>query len=162
MKPAPASTDEVRVTTTIGVDAASAFRLFTEDVDLWWKGGPRFRWYPERGGKLRFEPGVGGRFLEDYGDDAFEVGRIEVWEPPRRLAFTFRARSFTPEQSTRVEIDFESVVEGCRVTVVHSGWDRIEAGHPARHGMDAASFDAMMGLWWADLLNAARRKSADA
>ncbi|MEM7413408.1 MAG: SRPBCC domain-containing protein [Myxococcota bacterium] len=155
-----ASTDAVEVSTTLAVAPDLAFRLFTEEVDLWWKGGPRFRWYPERGGTLRFEPGVGGRFLEDYGDDAFEVGRVRVWEPATRLVFDFRARNFSPDQSTEVDVTFEAVGEGCRVTVVHSGWDAIAADHPARHGMDAASFDAMMGLWWADLLNAARKRAA--
>ena len=160
MTAATENTDEVRVTTTVAVEPEAAFRLFTEDVDLWWKGGPRFRWFPERGGSLRFERRVGGRFLEDYGDEAFEVGRIDTWDPPRHLGFSFRTRNFTPEQSTRVDVSFEPANEGCRVTVVHSGWDAIEAGHPARHDLDAASFDAMMGLWWADLLNAVRRRAA--
>lgn len=33
----------VRVSTIIAVDPQEAFRIFTEEVDLWWKRSPRFR-----------------------------------------------------------------------------------------------------------------------
>ncbi len=155
--------DAVRVTSRVDVDPATAFRVFTEEVDAWWRDGPRFRWHPERGSALRFEPGVGGRFLETYADapgDGFEVGRIRVWDPPRRLVFGFRARNFLPDQSTEVEVRFEADGPATRVTVEHRGWAALGAEHPARHGMDAPAFRAMMGGWWADLLTAARRHAA--
>lgn len=156
--------DSIRVTSRIDVDSATAFRLFTEQVNAWWRGGPRFRWHPERGGELRFEPGVGGRFLEVYASgESFEVGRIRVWEPPRRLVFGFRARSFASGESTEVEVRFAPSGAGGRatdVTVEHRGWASLRPDHPARHGMDAASFENMMGGFWADLLTAARRHAA--
>jgi hypothetical protein len=46
------------------------------------------------------------------------------------------------------------------VTVEHRGWASLRPDHPARHGMDAASFENMMGGFWADLLTAARRHAA--
>lgn len=152
--------DAVRVTTVVEVDPTAAFAVFTEEVDAWWRDGPRFRWYPDRKGRLVIEPGEGGRFVEVYPDAAhepFEVGRVRVWDPPRRLVFSFRARSFAPAESTEVEVRFEPEGEVTRVSVEHRGWAALRSDHPARHGMDASAFDNMMGVWWADLLTAARR-----
>jgi uncharacterized protein YndB with AHSA1/START domain len=108
---------------------------------------------------MRFEPGVGGRLLEIYDEashDAFELGRVRVWEPGARLVFDFHARNFAPGQITEVEIRFEPDAGGTRVTLEHRGWDRIPAEHPARHGLTGGTFTAMMGLFWADLLVSAR------
>lgn len=149
----------IRVTTLVAVDPVTAFEIFTEDVDAWWGRGPRFRWAPGREGTLRFEPGVGGRLVEAYdesGDDAFEVGRVRVWDPAARLVFEFRARNFEEGQVTEVEVLFEPEGAGTRVTVEHRGWDSLPPDHPARHGMDDESFGNMMRVWWADLLGAAQ------
>jgi hypothetical protein len=153
--------DAVRVTSRVDVDPDTAFRVFTEEVDAWWRHGPRFRWHEKRGGTLRFEKGEGGRFLEVYPTgDSFEVGRIRVWDPPHRLVFGFRARSFGPDESTEVEVRFEARGDATDVTVEHRGFAALRADHPARHGMDAGAFTNMMGTFWADLLTAARRYAA--
>ena len=153
--------DTVRVSTRVEVDPETAFRVFTDEVDDWWRDGPRFRWHPERGGTMRFEPGEGGRFLEVYPDgESFEVGRIRIWDPPRRLVFGFRARSFAPSEITEVEVSFEARGDATDVSIEHRGFARLRADHPARHGLDAGAFSNMMGTWWADLLTAARRHTA--
>jgi Activator of Hsp90 ATPase homolog 1-like protein len=155
------SADAVRVTSRVEVDPGTAFRLFTEEVDVWWRTGPRFRWHPERGGTLRFEGGPGGRFVEVYPDGAsFEVGRIRVWDPPRRLVFGFRARNFAADESTEVEVRFEASGEATDVTVEHRGFAALRADHPVRHGLGVGAFENMMGVFWADLLTAARRHAA--
>ncbi|MDJ0847486.1 MAG: SRPBCC domain-containing protein [Myxococcota bacterium] len=153
-------TDSVSASTTVDVDPATAFAVFTEEIDAWWGHGPRFRWRPRRGGRLRFEPGAGGRLVEVYDDgddDAFEVGRVLVWEKAERLVFEFRARNFEPGQATEVEVRFEAVGQATRVTVEHRGWDALPPDHPARHGHEGPAFRTMMGLWWGDLLESARR-----
>jgi len=153
--------DAVRVTSRVEVDADTAFRVFTEEVDAWWRAGPRFRWHPERGGTLRFVGGQGGRFVEVYPDgESFEVGRIRVWDPPRRLVFGFRARSFAPDENTEVEVRFEASGDATDVTVLHRGFAALRADHPARHGLGTGAFENMMGVFWADLLTAARRHAA--
>ena len=153
--------DAVRVTSRVDVDPDTAFRVFTEDVDAWWRTGPRFRWHPERRGTLRFEGGEGGRFVEVYPDGAsFEVGTIRVWDPPRRLVFGFRARSFAPGEGTEVEVRFDPSGDATDVTVWHRGFAALRADHPARHGLGAGAFENMMGTFWADLLTAARRHAA--
>ena len=155
--------DSVYASTLVEVDPATAFEVFTEEIDAWWGRGPRFRWKPHRGGRLRFEPGVGGRLLEVYedgGDDVFEVGRILVWEEAARLVFEFRARNFEPGQATEVEVLFAGEGGGTRVSVEHRGWSALPADHPARHGHEGTAFASLMGLWWADLLQSIRRHAA--
>ena len=35
--------DQVRAITTVAVDPETAFQVFTDEVDLWWKRGPAHR-----------------------------------------------------------------------------------------------------------------------
>ncbi len=42
--------DEVEVTTLVAADAELAFAVFTEEIDLWWRHGPRHRTQGERSG----------------------------------------------------------------------------------------------------------------
>lgn len=147
-------TDSVTVTTVVAVDPATAFRIFTEETDAWWRQGPRFRPAVGRSGSMRFEPGPEGRLVEVYSDaagDEFELGRILAWEPGERLVFEMGARAFEPGETTEVAVHFEPVERGTRVTVVQRGWDAIRPDHPARHGQDTNAFLASMGLWWGDL-----------
>jgi hypothetical protein len=140
----------------VAADPATAFALFTTEVDAWWKRGPMFRPAVGKGGTLHFEPGSGGRLIETYEDgSAFEFGHVRVWEPPRRLVFDMIARKFRPGESTEVEVRFESEGQQTRVTVVNRGWDRFAQDHPVRHGMGDPAFTDMMGVWWTDLLKGA-------
>jgi hypothetical protein len=153
--------DCVRVTTTVAVDPATAFAIFTEEVDLWWRRGPRYRFGGGREGALAFEPGVGGRLVEVYAaGDEYEVGRVRAWQPGRRLAFVWRGTTFAPGEETEVEVRFERVAAGTRVTLEHRGWEALRADHPARHGLTGPAFASMVGLWWGDLLTTLRARAA--
>jgi uncharacterized protein YndB with AHSA1/START domain len=157
-------TDRIKVTTVLAVDPATAFEIFTEEVDAWWKHGPRYRFSVHRKGVMRFEPGVGGRLVEEYDGavgDLFEVGRVLEWKPAECLAFEWRGRNFEPGQVTRVEIRFEAVEAGTRVTLEHRGWDALPSDHPARHGLGGEAFTSMIGLWWAEILGSARAFAAN-
>lgn len=142
------ATDSVQVTTVVSVDPMTAFAVFTEEVDQWWKLGPRFR---GAGGTLRFEPGEGGRLVQtDLDGSEFELGRVQVWKPGESLLLVWRNRNFEPDQETEVEVTFEKAGSGTRVTIEHRGWDTLPADHPARHGLEGEAFSAMMGVWWGD------------
>ena len=149
MSPAPS----VTATTVVAADPATAFEVFTSEVDAWWKRGPQFRPSVRGPGVLQFEPRVGGRFLEVYKDgSSCEFGRITVWEPGERLAFQCRARDFGPDEFTEVDVRFETEAGGTRVTLENRGWDRFPNAHPVRHGMGEPAFSDVMGVWWADVL----------
>jgi uncharacterized protein YndB with AHSA1/START domain len=156
--------DRVRAATTVAVDPDTAFRVFTEEIDLWWKRDAAHRFGRGRSGRLRFEPGPGGRLVEEFGaaGDLYEVGRVRAWEPGGRLVFEFRALAFEPGQTTEVELRFERVPGGTRVELEHRGWGALRADHPARHGLEGEAFAGMLGLWWADLLLALGRRARGA
>jgi uncharacterized protein YndB with AHSA1/START domain len=162
----PIAGDRARVTVGVALPPAQAFRIFTEEIELWWRRGPRFRNAPDDSGLIALEPRMGGRVFESYTVDAVErvveIGRIRVWDPPRRLLFDWRASNFAPAERTEVEVLFEATASGTRVTVTHSGWAAIRADHPVRHGRTGADFSREIGLWWGALLASWRVRCAAA
>lgn len=160
----PAAGDSATATVFVKVPPEAAFEVFTAEVDLWWKQGPRFRVGGRQPGQLNFEPRVGGRLLETVqapsGPRTFEMGRVTAWSPPRLLEFEWRAVNFKPGEKTFVSVKFEPSRGGTLVSVRHSGWSALREGHPARHGLAGADFSRMIGMWWGDLLTALREHAA--
>lgn len=140
--------DKVRVQTFVDVAIADAFAVFTEEIELWWRSGPAYR----VGGALRMEPRLGGRVFEGER----EIGVITAWDPPQRLAMTWRGVNFASDESTTVEVWFESRADGTRVTLEHRGFAALRPDHPVRHGKDVAAFLGDLGLWWGGLLTSLR------
>ena len=70
----PVTSETVASEVEVGVDPDVAFTAFTEELDLWWVRGPINHWAGGRVVAMRCEPGVGGRLLEVYEDDALELG----------------------------------------------------------------------------------------
>ncbi len=152
--------ETVRVSIDLAVDPLAAFVAFTDDVDQWWARGPKNRFRAPWVGIMRFKPGPHGRLIEIYDDetnDHFEVGHITAWEPGQRLAFTWRIPNFAPDEITHVEIRFEPIDSGTRVTLEHRGWEALCPDHPARHGLTGTAFRMMHSGWWADHLVAIRK-----
>jgi uncharacterized protein YndB with AHSA1/START domain len=157
--------DQARASVLVRVDRERAFRSFTEEIDLWWRRGSKYRVAGKRRGIIALEPRVGGRLFESFevdGETRVSVtGQVIAWEPPARLVFVWRAVNFAPSESTEVEVLFEPDGESTLVTVTHRGWSKIRPDHPARHGLAPAAFLRMMGMWWGDLLSSARVHAAD-
>lgn len=150
--------DQVRVTVSVPVGPEQAFAIFTQEIDLWWRRGPRFRAAGGARALIAIEPRVGGRVFESLGDDGavHSIGEVLAWEPPARLLFWWRAVNFAPAEHTEVEVTFRAVGTGTHVTVLHRGWAALRPDHPVRHGQAPAAFIAMMGRWWGDQLSALR------
>jgi uncharacterized protein YndB with AHSA1/START domain len=158
------SGDSARVSVMVAVPPPLAFEIFTEEIDRWWRRGVKFRPTGGRGGFLRIEPQVGGRLFESVdgaaGASVFEVGRVRVWEPPQRLAFTWRNANYAADEQTEVDVVFAPADAGTLVTVTHSGFSSLRAGHPARHGLQGGDFSRMIGIWWGEQMNSLRELSA--
>ena len=165
---APAPGDSARVAVFVRVAVDDAFDVFTREIDLWWRTGPAYRIAGRRRGQLVFEPKLGGRLFETFESaradrpegHTIQVGEVIAWEPPRRLALTWRGVNFKPHESTEVEVRFEPSGEGTMVTVVHSGWSSLPSEHPARHGLTGADFSRMIGMWWGGLMTSFRQHVA--
>jgi len=130
------STDAVQASIEVAVDPAAAFAAFTDDIDQWYVVDEHTVPDFTRTKAIRFEPYVGGRLL-DVHDAATGEGRaiatVTAWEPGDRLAFT-------DARETTVEVTFAPSDYGTRVTLVHSGLDRLpnsEAEHVRRYGWHA-------------------------
>ncbi len=146
-------TSKVLVSLRVAATPERAFAVFTEEIGRWWRPNQLFQFTPRAPGVLAFEPRSGGAFRETFPDgQVFEIGRITVWEPGARLAFTWRQASFAPGQITDVEVRFEPVGSETRVTVEHRGWESVPQGHVARHGFPDAIFLQRHGEWWQALL----------
>jgi len=160
----PLPGDKARVSVQVGVSPADAFAVFTEEIDLWWRRGLRFRASGRSVGTLVLEAGAGGRLFERFDaagtGQIVEVGRIVTWEPPSRLVFEWRNLSFAPHEKTEVEVRFDPTEGGTLVTVEHRGWAALRGDHPARHGLEGPAFSRMIGLWWGDLMTALREHVA--
>ncbi len=135
----------------VPVNPERAFQLYTAEIDRWWKRGTYYWNDRARAQGLRFEPFVGGRFIEVYDvqtGEGFEIGRIQVWEPGRRLVHTWRQADWPAGEQTIVEVLFEPVSKGTLVTVTHRGWEKITGGKLLRDGYEQGLRD-LLG-WYAE------------
>ena len=159
-KPGGADGDHVRITVLVAVDREVAFRVFTEEIDQWWRRGVKFRVSGKRPGVMRIEPRIGGRLFEtietEAGPREIETGQVTAWEPPARLVFEWQGVNFAPNEKTEVEVQFTSSPSGTSVTLTHRGWSQIRSDHPARHGLATREFCQMLGMWWSDLMTSLR------
>lgn len=151
---------------SVAVPVAEAFRVFTEEIELWWRRGPRFRSAPGTSGLICLEPKLDGRVFESFtygfGESVVEIGRIKVWQPPTRVLFDWRNVNFASDENTEVEVLFEAIGAGgagTRVAVIHRGWRDIRADHPSCHGLPQAEFIRMIGMWRGDLLGNLRQRA---
>lgn len=134
----PSETGQVvTVSVDVPLDPQAAFELYTSGIMRWWRLDSPYWNDHRRRRALRFEPGVGGRFIEVYDEtsgEGFEIGRISAWEPGRRIAYTWRQADWAPEALTRVEVIFEPVDAGTRVLVRHRGWETLAGGDETAAG----------------------------
>jgi uncharacterized protein YndB with AHSA1/START domain len=148
-------TSKVYVALRVKATPEQAFAAFVGEIGIWWRPSALFETTP-RPGVLSFDTpnaqGEGGRLIETRaGGKIFEIGKITVWEPPGRLAFTWRQANFPPDLTTEVEVGFEAVGEETRVSIEHRGFDQVPAG-AARHGFpDQVLLMRLADFWRAQI-----------
>lgn len=123
---------EVEVSTWVSVDLPLCFRKFTEEVDQWWRRGPRFRSRSDSTVRLDAQ----GLSEEHEGTQKL-LASVRSWEPPRLIELDMEGEP--------VRIRFAPERGGTRVTVTHG-----------RSGARTA-FQDPIGVWWAELLAALSR-----
>ena len=67
---------------------------------------------------MSLETGPNGRVVQGE----FEVGRIVSWKPGGLILLQWRQADWNAEELTEVEMRFEPVDGGTRVTLEHRGW----------------------------------------
>ena len=117
-------------TIEVAAEPQRAFEAFTDEIGEWYRGGPHSWNDPERAIGIRFE---GGRLLELYEEgEPFVIGVVTAWEPGERLAFEFRWRTLAPGARTDVEVRFDAIEGGTRVSLEHRGLEHFPGVEPRR------------------------------
>jgi uncharacterized protein YndB with AHSA1/START domain len=152
-------TSSVLVAVRVKATPERAFDVFTREIGSWWRPSGLFQTTPNGDGMMAFEGGAGGRLVTTLTTgEVFEIGKVTAWVPGEKLAFSWRQATFTPEQSTHVEVRFEPVGKETRVTVEHRGWGEIPQEHAARHGFPEQAFLQRTAEWWQAHLAAFRNR----
>ena len=112
--------DVISKSITVQCAVDTAFRVWTEQVSLWWPQGHSLSGNPNP--QVFIEGKVGGRFYERTPDGAeFDWGEITIWDPPRRLTYNWYLGS-SAEQPTKVNIYFTARgPDSTRVDIEHRG-----------------------------------------
>lgn len=136
----PMNDEPIVRSVTVPVDPGHAFDVFTGAMAQWWP--PEYTWSDAALEWIGLEPRVGGPCFE-RGPEGFRCdwGRVLLWQPPRRLVFTWqigptRVPQPDPERASEVEVGFHAVDGGTRVELEHR--------HVARHGEGADAYRAAM------------------
>jgi hypothetical protein len=137
-------TDEQSVSSEVevAVDPDTAFRAFTEEMDLWWVRGPINFWSDgHRVVEVRCESGVGGCIVEVLdrpdSDDVFVRARITAWEPPARVCWD------SAHDDVATEVSFTAKNSGTLVRFTHT----IPAGGEDRGG---TAWSRVVPKWFGD------------
>jgi hypothetical protein len=150
--------DRVRASIQVRRARDEVFSVFTEELDAWWRRGLRYRMGQDS--VMRLEPALDGALTEMVSIHGrvktYEIGRVTVWDPPRRLVIAWRPVNFrSADPSTEVEVTFERAIgprgESTEVIIEHRGWSAVRPDHPVRHGQDVPAFVRSMAHWWSDL-----------
>jgi uncharacterized protein YndB with AHSA1/START domain len=154
-------TSKVFLALRVPADPTRAFEVFTQEIGSWWQPSGLFQVSAAGDGRLAFEPGAGGRLFTTFEDGStFEIGRVSIWEPGKRLVFAWRQANFSAEQSTEVEVSFEPVGADTRVSIEHRAWDTIPRRHAARHGFPEQATLQRAADWWRNSLHALKGRIA--
>jgi uncharacterized protein YndB with AHSA1/START domain len=152
-------TSSVQVALRVPADPLRTFEAFTREIGSWWQPSGLFAVTPHGDGTLAFEQGAGGRLFTTLASGKeFEIGRVSIWEPGKRLAFTWRQASFRPDQSTEVEVRFEAVGHETRVSIEHRAWDTIPKEDAARHSFPEHATLQHVARWWRASLDSFRNR----
>ncbi|MBV8972898.1 MAG: SRPBCC family protein [Sphingomonadaceae bacterium] len=129
-------------TVTVRQPPDRAFDLFTARIGDSW---PRQQSLgPGELASVSLEPRVGGRWREHKVDGSEATfGDVLAWEPPHRLLLAWRidaAFQYDPALTTEVEVRFDAIDEGTRVTLEHRNLERF--------GSDAPRIAELLGGGW--------------
>ena len=133
---------EAAIVRTVAVDVEPhvAFEIFTNEIGEWWHSADHSWQNPARAVGMIIEPFAGGRWLEVWDATTGEGttwGHVIAWQPGRRLVVTYEVPDCPAEPPTELEITFEPIDDRTRVTLTHSGLDRLAPAARSRLGTHA-------------------------
>ena len=149
----PFAVPPVVKTVTVRCPPATAFRRFTEDLAAWWPLATHHLGDDPQ--TCVIEGHVGGRLYERNGAGVECVwGKVEQWDPPRRLVFTWQVK-LAPGETQRVAVTFTPAAAGTRVELVHSGWEALGEAAAAKRDSYDKGWGRVFEQCYADYANTA-------
>jgi uncharacterized protein YndB with AHSA1/START domain len=123
-------------TITVRRTPAEAFEIFTAGLARWWPY-TQFSIHQAETATCAIEPRVGGRVFETSKDgEEAEWGTVLAWDPPGRLVLHWGPGQ-PVERRQEVEVRFDAVGEGTRVTLEHRNWAKLgDKAEEARRNYD--------------------------
>jgi uncharacterized protein YndB with AHSA1/START domain len=129
-------TSPVRREVIVSTAPERAFELFTTRIGAWW---PLEGYSVFRDGTVAFE---GDLLVERSGDRESVWAEVLEWAPPESLPMTWHP-GYGADKGTEVRVTFTAHGEGTLVSLVHTGWERMD------NPDDAAS---QYGAGWPEVL----------
>jgi uncharacterized protein YndB with AHSA1/START domain len=131
----------VRKSIRVNAAAEHAFDVFTAGLGRWWPRDMGIGKLPMKAAVM--ETRLGGRWYE-LAEDGTEtnVGKIIVWEPPRRFVMTWDINSqWKPDTTVSSEVEVKFIPDGAgatRVELEHRKFERMgaEGGEAMRNQVD--------------------------
>ena len=131
----------VRKSIRVKASPEHAFEVFTSGLARWWPRDKGIGKMPMKTAVM--EPRLGGRWYElaEDGSQA-TVGKIVVWEPPKRFVMTWDINSqWKPDTTVSSEVEVKFIADGAnatRVELEHRKFEQMgaEAGASMRKDVD--------------------------
>jgi hypothetical protein len=115
------SLDPIVHTYRLTCEPGHAFTTYADRIGEWWPA--RYTADPATLEDVVLEPGYDGRVFERYrSGEELDWGRVTVWEPDRRIAYTSTLAQ-PDEHPSLITVTFTAVVGGCEVVFEHGGWN---------------------------------------
>jgi uncharacterized protein YndB with AHSA1/START domain len=106
--------------------AERAFATYVKRIGEWWD--PRYTSSPTTLLSVVIEPRVGGRVYAKHSDAGdHDWGSVTVWEPGRRLVYTFTLAQ-DPRYPSEVMVEFAGVGSRSSIRLAHGGWTSENSG----------------------------------
>jgi uncharacterized protein YndB with AHSA1/START domain len=132
---------EIRKTIELDAPLGLAFEVWTGHVGRWWPLAEHSIGKADATGCF-IEPRVGGRLYETTRTgEEHPWGTVTVWEPPRRLAYSWHPGGHLSER-TMVLVMFTPLGPNrTRLSLTHSGW---RPGQEKRRSMYHSGWDGVL------------------
>lgn len=109
----------IRHELVVPVSPAVAFEAFTERLGEWWDAA--YTPDPDSYTGASVEPRIGGTVALVHGESSYPIGAVTRWTPGERYGQTFTL-AIEADHPTLLDVAFEELDGGCRVSFEHAGW----------------------------------------
>ena len=148
--------EPLRLSFDVDCPVEHAFDVWTAKTSRWWPAAHTVS--REKDLEVVFEGRVGGRIFErTQAGQEHEWGEVTVWEPPRRLGYSWLIAT-DRAGATDVEIIFVDRGDATtRIDIEHRGWERLGDRGPSWREVNIGGWDGVMPDYLAACLDHALR-----